>query len=128
MSRRNAWCAFDFCAWWRVPSPKLRTPVSDFSSVTDANLEPVERLEASGKTFQPWQEAVEETIEVTDFNLAALAAQPMQWPFRLSARQEREPIRDERGLIVGIILRNKARVAGKIDLARGAARSPDFSS
>ena len=96
---------------------KLRTPVSELSSVTDANLEMVELLEVGGKTFQAWQEAVEETIEVTEFNLAALAAQPMQWPFRLSARQEREAIRDERGLIVGIILRSKARVAGNIELA-----------
>jgi hydrogenase maturation protease len=96
---------------------KLRTPVSELPSLTDANLEMVELLEVGGKTFQAWQEAVEETIEVTEFNLAALAAQPMQWPFRLSARQEREAVRDERGLIVGIILRNQARVAGKIELA-----------
>jgi hypothetical protein len=96
---------------------KLRTPVSELSSVTDANLEMVERFEIGGQTFQSWQEAVEETIEVTEFNLAALAAQPMQWPFRLSSRQEREAIRDERGLIVAIILRNKARVAGNIEFA-----------
>ena len=96
---------------------KLRTPVSDLSSVTDANLEIVEHFEIAGKTFHSWQEAVEETIEVTEFNLAALALQPMQWPFRLSAWQGREAIRDERGLIVGIILRNKARVAGNIELA-----------
>jgi hypothetical protein len=96
---------------------KLRTPVSELASVTDANITMVERLEVSGKTFQPWQEAVEEVIEVTEFNLAALAAQAMQWPFRLSAKQDREAIRDERGLIVGIILREKARMAGKVELA-----------
>ena len=100
---------------------KLRTPVSELTSVTDANIEMVDQLEVGSKTFRSWQEAVEETIELTEFNLAALVAQPMQWPFRLSVRQEREAIRDERGLIVGIILRNKARVAGKIELA--AARS-----
>ncbi|MFZ3329091.1 MAG: hypothetical protein WA197_00555 [Candidatus Acidiferrales bacterium] len=95
---------------------KLRTPVSELTSITDANIEMVERLEIGGRSFQSWQEAAEETIEVTEFNLAALAAQPMQWPFRLSSRQEREAIRDEHGLIVGIILRNKVRVAGKIEL------------
>lgn len=95
---------------------KLRTPVSELTSLTDANIEMVDRLETGGKSFQSWQEAVEETIEVTEFNLASLVAQPMHWPFRLSARQERETIRDERGLIVGIILRNKARVVGKIEL------------
>ncbi|MGA7853439.1 MAG: hypothetical protein WCA15_08935 [Candidatus Acidiferrales bacterium] len=95
---------------------KLRTPVSELTSITEANIEVVDRLEIGGKTFQSWQEAVEETIEVTEFNLAALATQPMQWPFRLSAGREREAIRDERGLIIGVILRNKARVAGNIEL------------
>jgi hypothetical protein len=102
---------------------KLLTPLSELSSVTDANIEKVETLEVGGKTFQPWQEAVEEVIEVTECSLAALAAQPMQWPFRLSAKQEREAIRDEGGLIVGLIVRDKARVAGQIEFA--AARLDD---
>jgi hypothetical protein len=96
---------------------KVRRPLSELCSLTDANIEKVERLEVNGTTYQAWQEAVEEVIEVTEFNLSALAAQPMQWPFRLSARQERETVRDERGLIVGIIQRDKARVAGKIEFA-----------
>jgi hypothetical protein len=95
---------------------KLLNPTSELSSVTEANIEKVERLEAGGKIFQPWQEAVEEQIEVTEFNVLALVAQPMQWPFRLSAKQEREPIRDECGMMVGIILRDRASVAGTIEL------------
>jgi hydrogenase maturation protease len=80
-------------------------------------MEKVERLEVNGKTFHAWQEAVEEVIEVTEFNLSALEAQPMQWPFRLSAKQEREAVKDEGGLIVGAVLREKASVAGMIELA-----------
>lgn len=96
---------------------KLLMPLSDLSPVIDANIEKVQRLEVNGTVYQAWQEAVEEVIEVTEFNLSALAMQPMQWPFRLSAGQEREAVRDEHGLIVGIIQRDKARVAGKIELA-----------
>lgn len=96
---------------------KLLMPVSDLSTVIDARIEKVERLEVNGNVLQPWQEAAEETIEVTEFNLSALAAQPMQWPFRLSAKQDREAVGDERGMIVGIIHRDKARVAGRIELA-----------
>ena len=95
---------------------KLPTPSSELPSATAANIEKVERLEVSNRIFQAWQEAVEEVIEVTEFNLSALAAQPMQWPFRLSAKQEREAIRDEHGLIVGIIQRDKTSVAGTIEL------------
>ena len=96
---------------------KLRNHANELSSVTDENIERVERLEVGGQIFHTWQEAVEETIEVTEFNLSALAAQPMQWPFRLSAKQETEAVRDEHGLIVGIIYRDKASVAGTIELA-----------
>ena len=79
-------------------------------------------MEVNGKIYQAWQEAVEEVIEVTEFNLSALAAQPMQWPFRLSARQESEAIRDAGGLIVGILQRDKASIAGTIELAATAVR------
>jgi hydrogenase maturation protease len=60
---------------------------------------------------------VEETIEVTEFNLSAAARQPMQWPFRLSAKRERESLRDECGQIVGIIFRDLRSIAGTIELA-----------
>lgn len=96
---------------------KLPTPSSELSSAAEEKIEKVERLEVNGKIFHPWQEAVEEVIEVTEFNLSALATQPMQWPFRLSAKPEREAIRDPRGLVVGIILRDKASLAGTIELA-----------
>jgi hypothetical protein len=105
---------------------KLRTPVNDLFSFTDAAIEKVERLEVSGKIFQSWQEAVEEVIEVTEFNLSALCAQPMQWPFRLSLKQEREAIRDESGLIVGMILREKASAAGMVELAAQRLREGVF--
>jgi hypothetical protein len=96
---------------------KLLNPASELSSVTEGNIEKVERLEAGGKIFQTWQEAVEEEIELTEFNLSALVAQPVQWPFRLRVKQDVEAVRDERGLIVGIIYRDKVSVAGKVEVA-----------
>lgn len=95
---------------------KLLNPTSELSSVTEGNIEKVERLEAGGKISQTWQEAVEEEIDLTEFNLSALVAQPMQWPFRLSAKQDVEAVRDERGLIVGLISRDKASVAAMVEL------------
>jgi hypothetical protein len=96
---------------------RLPRPVSELPAIGETNLEIVDRLEVGGKVFQPWQEAVEEVIEVTEFNLSALTAQPMQWPFRLSAKQEREAIRDESGGIAGIIVRDKSNIAGMIEFA-----------
>jgi len=96
---------------------RLSAPVAELSELTEAACETVESLQANGKIFQPWQEAVEESIEVTGFSLSALASQPMQWPFRLSAKRERVAIRDDRGQIVGIIFRDKSNIAGMIEFA-----------
>jgi hypothetical protein len=96
---------------------KLLTPSNELSSIREENIERVERLQVGEDICHAWQEAAEEAIEVTEFNLAALVAQSMQWPFRLSAKQEREAVHDESGLIVGIIQRDKRTVAGTIDLA-----------
>ena len=96
---------------------KLRTPSTALSAVGEANIENVERLQVGDSTFHAWQEALEEIIEVAEFHLAALATQPMQWPFRLSARQEEEPVRDQNDLIVGLIKRDQSSVSGTIDLA-----------
>jgi hypothetical protein len=105
---------------------RVLSPRSELVSVTESNIAEVQRLQVNGKTFMAWQEAVEEAIEVTEFNLSALAAQPMQWPFRLSAKQDREAIPDERGLIVGILQRDKASIRGRIELSAEAVKQGVF--
>jgi hydrogenase maturation protease len=88
---------------------------SEPGSVIPGMIEKVDRLEVNGTVYQPWQEAVEEQIAVAELNLSALAAQPVQWPFRLSAKRDREAIRDENGSIPGWIDRQTACVAGTIE-------------
>lgn len=78
-------------------------------------IEKLELLEVNGTAYRPWQEAVEEQIVVTEFNLSALAAQSMQRPFRLSAKKDRQAILDENGLIAGWIERQTACVSGTIE-------------
>lgn len=105
---------------------KLRTPASELLPITEANIERVERLEVGGAVYQSWQEVVEEVIEVIEFNPGALAAEPMQWPFRLSAKQEQEPLRDELGSIVGVLRRDKMNVGGTIALSTQQVREGLF--
>lgn len=81
------------------------------------HFENVTRLEVNGKIYRPWQEACEETIDISEFSPAALASQSRQWPFRLAVEQEREPIRDECSVIVGMILRDRKTITGRIDLS-----------
>lgn len=95
---------------------KLRTPSTELSAAEEANSERVESLQVGDNTFHAWQEAVEEVIEVAEFDVAALVAQAMQWPFRLTAAKETEALRDETGWVVGFIQRDKSTVSGIIDL------------
>ncbi len=95
---------------------KVRIPAAELSATAEENLERVERLEVNGKIFQSWQEGSEETIELPEFNPEELAKQPVEWSFGLSAKREKELIRDERGLIVAVVFRDKANIAGLIDL------------
>jgi hypothetical protein len=96
---------------------KALAPSSNLPSHASNNFEAVDRLEVNGEIHQAWQEASEEEIAATELNLSALAAQPMQWPFRLSATEQKQPIRDADGSIVGMIRRSKAGVAGALDFS-----------
>jgi hypothetical protein len=97
----------------------------DLSTVLHHGIEIVPRLTLPDRTYQPWQEAVEETIEVTEFDLPSLARDSMQWPFRLSAKHDQEPILDHHANIVGFILRDKRAVVGTIEFS-AQALTPDL--
>lgn len=92
------------------------TPPTDRSAFTPEGLQAVDTLEANGKTFYPWQEAVEESIKVNEFSPAGLAAQPLQQHFHLPAARDREAFRDDAGLIIGVIQRDKSSITGTIKL------------
>ena len=93
---------------------KVAASAEPASAIPDG-IEKVELLEVNGTLYKPWQEAVEEQIVVTEFNLPALAAKPMQWPFRLSAKKDRQTILDENGFVAASIERQTACVAGTIE-------------
>ena len=97
---------------------KTSTPSNEFCFDKEEDIERVERLEVTAtRLFQPWQEAGEEVIEVTEFNLSALCAQSMQWPFRLSPNRNREVIRDERAQSLESSGATRTSIAGMIELA-----------
>jgi hydrogenase maturation protease len=95
---------------------KVRAPAAELSAATEETLEKVERLEVNGKIFQPWQEGSEEIIELPAFNPEDLVKQSVEWSFGLSAKREKELIRDEQGQIVAVVFRDKSNIAGLIDL------------
>jgi hypothetical protein len=77
----------------------------------------VERSGVQGTQSQPWQEAVEEVVEITDSDLMARDGVTMQFPFRLSAKVEREVSPSANAALGGELVRKSAEISGKVELS-----------
>lgn len=87
---------------------------------TEGSGRSIDRMEVDGRIYQPWQEAVEETIEVAKQPLAALCAQSVFRQFSLSRQAANEPILDRNGIARGFLARERERLSGKIELSAEA--------
>lgn len=105
---------------------KFDAPVDGIQKLDALKARKVDRLEAAGRLYQSWQEAVEEEIKLTELNLRALVSQPMQWPFRLSAKREIEAIRDDTAMTQGLVVRAQKSVTGMIEVSAEPLREHLF--
>ncbi|MFW6058588.1 MAG: hypothetical protein ACODAQ_00315 [Phycisphaeraceae bacterium] len=78
--------------------------------------QPVEALEVDGVRYPTWQEAVEQTITVDATALRELADGPRQHDFTLPAHHHREPVRSASGETVGMLVRERQRIAGRVEV------------
>ncbi len=78
-------------------------------------FEPVDRLEVSGRVYQPWQEAIEREVSCEDLDPAALAS-GRAVEFRFPAGRDFEYLRDARGEAEGVLIRDRDALAGSIEL------------
>jgi hypothetical protein len=96
---------------------ELAAPTNERGKIDEGTMSTVSRLEVAGEVYQPWQEAIEADIEVSEFELLALSSQSIQWPFRLSAKRDKKPIRDATGCIYGLVVREQSALAGMIEIS-----------
>jgi hypothetical protein len=82
---------------------------------THPEFEIVDRLEVSGQTFVPWQEAVEREAVVPPLYAAST---PFHRPllFEFPSGREFEPLRNESGLIAGVIVREWETLSGSVEI------------
>jgi hypothetical protein len=78
-------------------------------------FEVVDRLEVVGQTFVPWQEAVECEIVVQSPHQALESPRDLL-TFEFPAGRQFEALRDERGLIEGVIIREWETVSGSVEI------------
>jgi hypothetical protein len=81
----------------------------------EPEVELVDRLEVNGQTFVPWQEAVEREIAVPPMHAASTSLHPPLL-FEFPSGREFEPLRNEDGLIAGIILRERETLSGSVEI------------
>jgi hypothetical protein len=95
---------------------KLAAPVNELDECLP-EFEPVASLAIGEQMFQTWQEAVEEDVTAPRFKLSELEEAPQQVPFCVPSTQSVEAIRDEAGLVVGVIVRRQQSLTGQIEIA-----------
>jgi hydrogenase maturation protease len=104
---------------------KLRVPVASLLADTEPPFDYVDRLEVGGRIYQAWQEAAEREIVCDPIELAVPVASA-SIPFGLSAHREVEPVRDEAGDVIGIILREWEHLSGAIEVSETHLRDDLF--
>jgi hypothetical protein len=93
----------------------LARPMRELPQDAEPELEIVDRLEVGGQAYVPWQEAAEREAAAPTLRVAAaILYQPMQFDF--PAGRELESLRNEDGLIEGVIIREWKALSGSIEI------------
>jgi hypothetical protein len=101
-------------------------PLHDWPEEGEPPWRMVESLKVGDVVHHAWQEAVEHKIDLGDSNLGALVAQPRRIEFDLASGQNREPLRDPDGVIVGVFVREHRRIEGSVELSAVAVDEGTF--
>jgi hydrogenase maturation protease len=96
---------------------RLVHPVREVPSDNEFEVETVNRLEAGGRAFVPWQEAVEREVE------ALPLSQPQPLMFNFACGRTLEPLRDETGLTIGVVIREWKTLSGSVEIATEQCRN-----
>ncbi|WP_328966451.1 hypothetical protein [Streptomyces sp. NBC_00239] len=89
----------------------------------DGTFEDVAELHLPDRVLVPWDEGVEERIEVS-VDVAELAAAGASFPFTRAAREEAEPVLGEGGRTVGRLVRRTEEVCGVLRLSAAELDGP----
>ena len=94
---------------------RLRIPGREAPDGVEPDLEIVDRLEVRGRTYQPWQEAVERehTYSAIDPHArAAFSTKELRYP----SGKTFEYLRDDQGLAIGVIVREWQELKGAVEM------------
>ncbi|MBV8114770.1 MAG: hypothetical protein JO300_08515 [Silvibacterium sp.] len=94
---------------------KLSHPLHSLPSDDQVRFEPVDKLELAGRTYIPWQEARErEVCALTEYPTGDLLRH-LHF-FQFAAGKEMEPLRDDAGLVAGVLIRDWKQLSGDVEV------------
>jgi len=94
---------------------RLKTPMAEYQKEANTEFELVERLPVGRQVLQPWQEAEEREIVLSLSSEELLTG--FSRPFTFDSARRLEPIWDEVGMVVGMIIRENETVTGSIEIS-----------
>lgn len=94
----------------------LEPPLRSWPQDREPDFERVPSLHVGERQFHSWQEAMERDAAVAECSLGDLLQHDISVPFAFGGRRELEPIRDDAGLIRGVLLHTQKEVQGQIGL------------
>ena len=104
---------------------KLRVPIPALSPDAEPIVDYVDRLEAGGRVYQPWQEAVEREIIACDALQLTQCSGSIPIPFDFAAQKETEAVRNETD-VIGVIVREWEDLSGFADIGAEQLRDDLF--
>ncbi len=76
----------------------------------------VNKLTVNGRTYQPWQEAVEREVSLPLYNVEGLSSKGIPYAFSFPADKQFETLRDSSGRIAGVLARQSEPICGAIEI------------
>ncbi|MDQ6617064.1 MAG: hypothetical protein M3083_20555 [Actinomycetota bacterium] len=108
----------------RIRCLHVQHRVVEAATADGAAFAPVAGLEVDGTMFVPWDEAVDQVVDVTPRRLLPLATAGYQQAFRFAGSEEVEEIRSGDGAVLGRIVRRRQPVEGLVRMSPEWAEGP----
>ncbi|HEY2495764.1 MAG TPA: hypothetical protein VGK24_01735 [Candidatus Angelobacter sp.] len=103
---------------------RLMRPQADGESVKEPEFELVERLQVAGQVLQPWEEAEEREVVLSLTGQELLAS--TIHPFNFEGVKRLEQVRDETGVVSGLIIRKSETVCGQVEISTEQSTSANI--
>jgi len=105
---------------------KFSAPLSEILEDEIPEFELVEKLTVNGRTYQPWQEAMERELCLPLYNLEALSCNPGREAFNFPVEKQFEALPDADRRIAGVLVRERSPLSATVEVRSEKAEGGIF--